>query len=331
MPVWFLWKPRHPLQDSSVWVSVPPSYFAFRNWNLDCFDLKFWVFLCLHRLPRQGEVNCFSRRWNFFFFFALDKFMTYYLVIFDVTFPGHSHPSPQYGAAKSLYPGKGATCLPLIFRICGKMFIKILWSRKHSERRGHKRMGFSLKLNYLHLGVCIRCLHVRYASRLPQQWIEMQLCDAGWAFLLPYSCQSLWGQEWTGLVSYHPAPCGRVRYPTPPQKAVGVFICTSWTCSQHRRSSPESAKQTQVLGFRGNRIPLQPHQLCRPNLGLLWCSLGCPWRHLWFCASPGCNREVGYLKEWCQQLKVTLFCYHLETSRVWINSGHSMQFFSSSL
>lgn len=96
-------------------------------------------------------------------------------------------------------------------------------------------------------------------------------------------------------------------------------------------SSPDSAKQTQVLGFRGNRIPLQPHQLCRPNLGQLWCSLRCPWRHLCFCASPKCNREVGYLKEWCQQLKVTLFCYHLETSRVWINSGHSMQFFSSSL
>lgn len=61
------------------------------------------------------------------------------------------------------------------------------------------------------------------------------------------------------------------------------------------------------------------------------CSLRCPWRHLCFCASPRCNREVGYLKEWCHQLKLTLFCYHLETSRVWINSGHSVQFFSSSL
>lgn len=51
--------------------------------------------------------------------------MTFYSVIFDVTFPGHSHPLPKYGPAKSLYPGIGATCLPLIFRICGKMFIKI--------------------------------------------------------------------------------------------------------------------------------------------------------------------------------------------------------------
>lgn len=36
----------------------------------------------------------------FLFFFCLNKFVTFYLVIFDETFLGHCHPSPKYGDAK---------------------------------------------------------------------------------------------------------------------------------------------------------------------------------------------------------------------------------------
>lgn len=67
-----------------------------------------------------------SRRCNFLFSFSLDKFMTFYSAIFDVTFLGHSRPSPKYGAAKSVYPGTGKTCLPLMRRMYVKMFVKIL-------------------------------------------------------------------------------------------------------------------------------------------------------------------------------------------------------------
>lgn len=92
-----------------------------------------------------------------------------------MTFLGHCYPSPKYRDAKLLYPSTGATCLPLIFKICGKVLIKISWGRNHTEQKGHKIIGLSLKLGYLHLGVCIRCLSVRCTSELPDQGAETHL------------------------------------------------------------------------------------------------------------------------------------------------------------
>lgn len=214
-----MWKPQDPLQDLLAWVSVPPSYLALNKQSLNCFDLKIWLFLYLHTLLMYVEVHFFSRWYNCFdlncfvlfvrFFFCLKKSFTFHLVIFDVTFLGHCHPSPKYGDAKRLYPSAGATCLPLIFKIWGKMFIRISWGRKHTEQKGYKMIGLSLKLSYPHLGVCIRCFHVTCVSELPKQGTEMQLLPK---YSHPVLCEmlaglsccpiaaTLSGQEWTGLV-----------------------------------------------------------------------------------------------------------------------------------
>lgn len=69
-PVWFMWKPRHPLLDSLAWVSVPPSYLAFHSWSFDCFDLRSeFSSAYIHCPDKVKWASLVEDATSFFFFF----------------------------------------------------------------------------------------------------------------------------------------------------------------------------------------------------------------------------------------------------------------------
>lgn len=145
--------------------------------------------------------------------------------------------------------------------------------------------------------------------------------DAGWAFLLSYSCHSLGAQEWTGPVSCHVTrhhtDLSDTRY------RLKRLLLFSFPLAQ-LLSNTTNLVQMQLTKHRcwvleATESLLQPYRLCRPNLLRLWCPLMCPQRHL--CASPRSNRDISCLKEWCHQLKLTFFRYHPKASRVLIKNS----------
>lgn len=207
------------------------------------------------------------------------------------------------------------------FKICGKMFIKISWGRKHSEWKGYKMIGlFEIKVPTF----SISCLHGRCTSELPKKEQKCSCCPGTTIQMLaglsccPTAAPPLVHRSEQVLyrVTQHHTDVSDTWY------HLKRLLLFSFALAQPL-SNPINVVQIQLTKQRCWVLEAT-ESLCSPDDCADQTSSGygapfmCPQRHL--CASPRTNREVSCLKEWCHWLKLTFFCYHPQISRVLIKN-----------